>query len=172
MRTKIISPVIDSFKNEKNTGGNNLVLKLTNYPGTTYAGFNNQYNPILPYSLNIFSTILKSFSFETISDLPVKTKTLQILNTLNEAIMNIPDKDNINQYLSKLHLVEQDDKSILIEWIFYNFRIGFVVCQPVEDSYYFFISQEIDSFVSKSERIGNNLNTIVQHILKYIIENT
>jgi hypothetical protein len=118
------------------------------------------------------SIISKHFSLDTITDSSLKAKVLQIINALNEAIIGIPEINNTEQYLSKLHLVEQEDKSILVEWMYRDFRIGFVVCKPVDDSYYFFVSQNEDAFVSKSSKIGNNLNVLAQNIVQYVIRNT
>jgi hypothetical protein len=165
-------PKIDLLQRELADSDIYSIKKINSFPLSTADSLNIRYNPFLPYSMNIFSAISKSFSLETITDSSVKVKVLQILNALNESIINIPGIDNMERYLAKLHLVEQEDKSILIEWIYRNFRIGFVVCNPVEDSYYFFVSQNEDSFVSKSSKIGDNVMKLANEAVKYVIENT
>jgi len=140
MRTQMISPTIDFLQCEADIGGIDSVIKGNKkfFPDTTGVGFSSCYSLGLPNSINIFASISKTFSIESIANSFVKAKVMQILNALNESIANIPDINNLDRYLAKLHLVEQEDKSILIEWNYRNFRIGFVVCEPVEDSYCFF----------------------------------
>jgi len=176
MRTQIVSPTIGFSKREANDGDIDSVIKGSNKfsPDMTGVGFSNRYSLGLPYSINIFASISKTFSIESIVNPSVNEKVMQILNALNESIANIPDINNLDRYLAKLHLVEQEDKSILIEWIYKNFRIGFVVCEPVEDSYYFFVSHDDGTFVSKSVKINDNINinSLAQDIVQYVVRNT
>jgi hypothetical protein len=174
MRTQIVYPSINSPQNEANANYDRFTAKQANESShvMTDTGSGICYNSVLPYSMNIFTAISKSFSLDLITDPSVKSKVLQILNALHEAIVNITDINNTERYLSKLHLIEQEDKSILIEWIYRSFRIGFVICKPIEDSYYFFISQSEDSFVSRSSKIGDNINIIAHSIIQYVVENT
>jgi hypothetical protein len=166
--------MIDSSQREVNMDSSIFRIEKINeiYPNTSGANFSTSYIPELPYSINIFTAISKSFVLDTITDPLIEAKLLQLLNALNEAIINIPDVNNIERYLSKLHLVEQEDKSILIEWNYQNFRIGFVVCKPIEDSYYFFVLQDTDSFFSESYKIKDNVNLLARRIINYIIRNT
>ncbi|GAB6393327.1 MAG: hypothetical protein MdMp014T_2700 [Treponematales bacterium] len=171
LKTKIISPEISSpqvYFADFVPG----LLKSRNSVGMTGADTGNSYNLGLPISLNIFAEISKSFSIKDISDNDVRAKTIEILNTLNKSIVAIPDVFNIQNCFSKLHLVEQEDKSVLIEWAYRNFRIGFVVCTPVDDSYYFFVAKNADAFESKSTKIGDNLNILTQELVQYVIRNT
>jgi hypothetical protein len=174
MRTQIIYPSINSRHNEANVEYTSFDTKKISKPpqDTTDTGLGSSYSSMLPYSMNIFTAISKSFSLDLITDSSVKEEVLQILNALNEAVVKISDTNSIDRYLSRLHLVEQEDESILIEWIYRNFRIGFVVCKPVEESYYFFISQSEDSFDSRSSKIGGNLKALTHAFAQYVIENT
>jgi hypothetical protein len=174
MRTQIVYPANNSLQHEVNIDrSGSIVRKMGDFfPSITNTGFGDRCVSVLPYSINIFTTISKHFSLDTITDSSLKAKVLQILNALNEAIIGIPEINNTEQYLSKLHLVEQEDKSILIEWMYRDFRIGFVVCKPVDDSYYFFVSQNGDAFVSKSSKIGDNINILAHDIVQYVIRNT
>ena len=174
MRTQIVSPAIDFLQCEENFGSINSVIKGSNNfsPNMTGAGFSSRYSLGLPYSMNIFTSISKTFSIDSIANPSVKSKVMQILNTLSESIANIPGINNLDRYFAKLHIVEQEDKSILIEWIYRNFRIGFIVCEPVEDSYYFFVSQDDEALVSRSVKIKNNINSLAQDIVQYVVRNT
>ena len=174
MRTQIVSPKIGCFQCEANNSGIDTLIKGSNRfsPCMTGVSSSSHYSLGLPYSMNIFASISKTFSIESIVNPAVNEKVMQILNALNESIANIPDINNFDRYLAKLHLVEQEDKSILIEWIYQNFRIGFVVCEPVEDSYYFFVSHNDGTFVSKSVKIKDNINSLAQDIVQYVVRNT
>jgi hypothetical protein len=171
LQTKIVFPVISSPQNSFA----DIAVSLRNsgyLPVKTETNNNSSYIFGLPDSLNIFTAISKFFSINNISDSAVKSKTLEILNALNKAIVNTHEFIDIQNYLSKLHLVEQEDESILIEWIYSSFRFGFVVCKPAEDSYYFFVSKNNDTFVSKSEKIRDNVTKLTSEAVKYIVGNT
>ncbi|MDR3238227.1 MAG: hypothetical protein LBT84_06970 [Spirochaetia bacterium] len=172
MMTKIEPPIIAPRLESMFADSYTIITPSRFSSDITDVGLSSSYNSGLPYSMNVFTAISKSFSIKNIDDSSVKTKVLQILNALNESIVNIPNiNNNADCYISKLHIVEQDDKSILIEWNFSNFRIGFVVCTPVEDSYYFLVSQNEESFVSKSEKIGNKINKLANEAVKYVVRN-
>jgi hypothetical protein len=172
MRTQILSPSIAASQHKASSFGIEPVTPYSSVTGTTGTGLDSSYNVNLPSSMNIFTAMSKVFSIKTIADPFVRAKVLQILNALNEAIVSIPNINNVENYLSKLQIVAQEDKSFLIEWNFQKFRIGFVVCKPVEDSYYFFVFQDEGSFASKSEKIENNVVKLAGEAVRYVIENT
>jgi hypothetical protein len=172
MRTQIVSPTIDSSQHKAGFLDVDPVITSSKFSSNiTDTSFGTPYNTGLPYSMNVFTAIAKNSSLDDIADPFIKTKILQVLKVLYEAIVSVPGINNAEYYLSKLQIVMQEDESFLIEWNFQKFRIGFVICKPIEDSYYFFVSQDEGSFISNSEKIGNNTIKLANEAVKYVIGN-
>jgi len=76
-------------------------------------------------------------------------------------------------YLPKIYAFNIDDGSILLEWIFKDYRLGFTVEPNPQDSGWYLVTTEKLSNISASGYIiKDNFRTDVLWLLNYIISHT
>ena len=162
-----------------NTGsGTTSGIKTANHfskqlPTQTSTLSNNYfYMQKLPTNIDVLSKVYTSIN--SLSDKSVKNYSINLLNLIYLSLSKANDSGNITNYLSRLYFSEQEDKSALIEWNFENFRIGFSVEPNVEESSYYFVSQdrELGRFTTDTRRINNNAEMIVDALVNYVLGNT
>jgi hypothetical protein len=112
----------------------------------------NFYKLKLPYNIDIFSNIKENNI--AIDDSNIIDSINKVLLKLYIILFNISYKYKIDNYLPRIHLVQQDDKSALIEWNFQDFRVGFGIETSEEDCYYFIVmgdknKQSIETITQK-----------------------
>lgn len=75
-------------------------------------------------------------------------------------------------YLPPLHAFNVEDGSVLIEWIFPDFRIGFTVESDPEESGWYLVSDKKLGEISASGYISNmNIERLILWLLNFILSN-
>jgi hypothetical protein len=96
---------------------------------------------------------------------------------VNQAIMILDEIENqLENYdftiLPPIRVAELDDGSIILEWIFDNFRMGFNLELDLLKSGYFLVSKESAGEIRSSGYLkGLKLETIVQSLLTIVLNN-
>ena len=124
----------------------------------------------LPSSVDVFSAL--SENIDTLTDPNVKRQVIRILGIVDHILQQqIAGDGNIQNRLSKLHVIEQEDFSALIEWNFQHFRVGFLVEPEETESSYYWVSENKSrgSFKADSEKVGDDLDRFVVSIVEYVI---
>jgi len=76
-------------------------------------------------------------------------------------------------YLPALSAFKVDDGSVLIEWIFDDFRIGFSIEPNVDESSWYLVSNEKLGDIGASGYISrNNINNLVLWLINFVIANS
>jgi hypothetical protein len=135
----------------------------------TIYDYNTSYMIQHSYDNAIFSDALK----ET-SKLNNENVRQQVMYTIMLFINCLRQYSAISNRLPSFHLSEVDNFSAILEWNFMKFRIGFMLEPEIENSFYFFISEdeskgEIQSY---SKKIDDNLTNIVCQFTNYAIVNS
>ncbi len=74
--------------------------------------------------------------------------------------------------LPKIHAFNVDDGSILLEWVFDDFRIGFSI-EPLEtESSWFLITNEERDSISASGYLSDTIENTLLWIISFVIVNT
>lgn len=75
--------------------------------------------------------------------------------------------------IKKEHITKLEDGSILVEWIFTKFRIGFSFELPHEKSFFYIVANQELKSLSHSETFENqqDLDAAIRTTVNYIIEN-
>lgn len=101
-------------------------------------GLNSPYFEKLPSNINIFNTI-NSIEFQSQNE-EVNKVALTFLNCFKEMLVSIYENHKFSNNLPPLAINLQEDSSILIEWIFPDFRIGFSIEQDLSASNWYLIA--------------------------------
>ncbi len=131
------------------------------------------YSMVLPQNIDIFSGILKKA--KNIADPQIYDYVLQILLSLNNTLHQINQTDIIKNNLSKLNLSIMSDESVLIEWNFENFRIGFSIEPNLSESSYYVVSDDKISGAYSSEAnllTPVEVDSVIQNIINFVLRNT
>jgi hypothetical protein len=128
--------------------------------------------PMLPANIDVFSHL--SGSLSSLSDDNVIVQSYVIVRFLQRVLNDLASKDYFINYLSRLHITEQEDKTALIEWNFENFRIGFSIDPDSSKSGYYLVSTDhvTTDFIMKTGKIGTRQREIIEFMVNYALENT
>ncbi len=87
-------------------------------------------------------------------------------------IRNQLDKLEFEDRLPEIRAFERDNGSLLIEWIFDHFRIGFSVEISREESGWYLVSgHEFGDILAYGGLTGQNLNKLIAWLLNFVITN-
>jgi len=130
------------------------------------------YTTKLPSNINIFSKLSEKIG--SFSDQNVKKQTMTILAALNHTLQQIAMDNNLSNHLSRLSVIEQEDSTVLIEWNFQSFRVGFSVEPEESESNYYLASEDekTGNFSMNAKKIGADIDKIVTNMIEYVIVNT
>ncbi|MCL2134663.1 MAG: hypothetical protein FWH37_03795 [Candidatus Bathyarchaeota archaeon] len=128
--------------------------------------------PTQPVNIDIFYPIMGTLKALTDSD--VQNNVYEIIQTLYRVITELRVRVSFTNYLSKLHLTEQEDKTALLEWNFEKFRFGFTIESILAKSSYYYVAVDHDNGIYKmdSEKFGDHVDIIVKRIVNYVLANT
>lgn len=97
----------------------------------------------------------------------------RLLLTINEIFINFRQFGFELGYLPPLYASIVEDGSILIEWIFNYFRIGFSIEPNKDDSCWYLVSNSNLGEISASGYISNiNINTLLLWLFNFVISNS
>lgn len=108
---------------------------------------------------------------ETISNLSNHV----ISDVADRLLIIIRDQIDMLEYFDKLpsiRAVEREDNSLLIEWIFDNFRIGFSIEQKVQESgWYLVTGDKLGNIFAYGGLISENLSKLIAWLLNFVEKN-
>lgn len=124
----------------------------------------------LPNNADIFSQAI--IEYQKIENSYVKKSTLKLLLTFQKTILNILKQIDFSGHLPPLILQFLEDNSVLVEWIFKDFRIGFVIESDVAKSSWYLVSNSNLEEASASGILNlDNCELILQRIIEFVLLN-
>ena len=128
------------------------------------------YSFMLPDKLNIFK---KCYVIDEVKNKNIKIQAKKLLNKLQILLYSSKrEMDRIGN-LPALMVNIIDKKSLLVEWIFKDFRIGFSFEKKEKDSSWYIASNEKYSEVSASGFIKEKeIEDLLKNILLFVLNNS
>jgi hypothetical protein len=156
------------FYNEDNQ---NVVWRAIGKTSGSASGIE-PYMVVLPSNINVFSSVS-----EKVADLEDKVVSEQVNQTLLCLYLSLQKANKwrgLNNYLSRLNLVQQEDKAALLEWNFQDFRVGFALEPEKSESSYYIVSQdkEMGFLETEMQKFDADISCSVDKIVEYVLENT
>jgi hypothetical protein len=150
-----------------------ITRESTGYFGTYAINNTLSIRSLPPVNIDIFPSQLTKM-LNTLSDDDVQEQACEIIHSLYHILNNLRSRERFTNYLAKLHVTEQEDKTGLIEWNFEKFRIGFSIAPDKKMSSYYLVSDDrvTDTFIMKTKRLGANRYNTLKHLVNYVLENT
>ncbi len=134
-----------------------------------YVDLSSNYINIEP-GYNIFSNFYNFYS--EIKDDNKKKKLHEFILIFSNIISSHKNVIDNDLYLPKLSFSSAEDKSLLIEWIFKNFRIGFSFEEDENESSWYVVSDKtLNDFSISGDLNFDNLESLLISILLYVIAN-
>lgn len=130
------------------------------------------YSIILPANINVFSGL--SDKFARLENREVMQQVALVILYLYQSLQEAYKYGALNNYLSRMNLIQQDDKAALLEWNFQDFRVGFTL-EPIKtESSYFMVSQDksTSSFRADTQKLDADISRSIGKIVTYVLENT
>lgn len=104
---------------------------------------------------------------------PVAAKAREVLSAAQEVITVLENASFELDHLAPLRAFCVEDGSLLIEWIFPDFRVGFSVESTLEDSGWYLVSNKHLGEISASGYISNvNLKSLILWLFSFVVFNT
>lgn len=130
------------------------------------------YGMVLPSNIDVFSSLTTSFL--SLEDTEVVKQVREVLLNLYLSLRKAGKHKPISNYLSRMNLVQQEDKAALLEWNFQDFRVGFTLEPDRTESSYFVVSQNKNagSFMADTQKLDTDVFRLVDKIVEYVLENT
>ena len=130
------------------------------------------YATVLPSNMDVFSNL--SAKMSALENASVFEQVKQVLQHLYLSLQKANEDKPMSNYLSRINLVQQDDKSALLEWNFQDFRAGFALEPIPSESRFFIVSQDksIGSFTTEIQRLDLNNLSSIDTLVGYVLENT
>jgi len=123
----------------------------------------------LPDNLNIFKYYGE---IDKIKIENVKKQATYFLSQFQNMLFLIKDKISFSGSLPSLSFVISDNGSLLIEWVFKDFRMGFAFEENEKESSWYFASNEKFDYSHSSGSInGNTFYELLYNLLYFVFEN-
>jgi hypothetical protein len=139
----------------------------------TYGGgFELRYIPLVRRS-NLIRPALKII--QNVANQNIAMQAKDILFLIQESVNAFSQQSNIDlSFLPPLQAFDVvDDGSILIEWIFDDFRIGFNLESNFQDSGWFLVSNKnLGEIGASGYTSGINTKTLISWLLNFVISNS
>lgn len=120
----------------------------------------------LPDKINIFK---KCNDVEGIKDIIVKKQVEKFLRRLQLLLMINKDKLTNIGNLPQLSIVIDEDESVLVEWMFKDFRIGFSFEKDEQESMWYMVSNRKFNEVNESGNITDKtIDDLLINILAFV----
>jgi hypothetical protein len=157
-----------SFLNEANQ---RVIRKTACVTSSSYSRVN-PYDAVLPSNINVFSALPEKIS--GLENPAVTEQVKQILLYLYLSLQRAYEFRQPENYLSRMNLVQQEDKAALLEWSFQDFRVGFTLEPEKDESSFFVVSQDKNagSFTMNTQKLDTDISLSVKKIVEYVLENT
>lgn len=103
----------------------------------------------------------------------VAKEARRLLAAIHEMISSFQHFGFDLDYLPSLHAFNVEDESILVEWIFNDFRIGFTIEPNPRDSGWYLVSNRNLGEISASGYItGLDIKNVILWLLNFILSNS
>jgi len=113
-----------------------------------------------------------NMKFNKIEDNNIKQIIKKICIVLEKNINKYSNFEESIDLLSPLKINEIEETSILIEWIFKNYRIGFVIDKKIDESSWYFVSnKELNGMDISGDLNEKNIDQIVEVLLNVVMRN-
>ncbi len=110
---------------------------------------------------------------EQLQDKKLAEEVKSFLLEIRRAVMSLPSSMLQSRGLPPLHASSLEDGSVLIEWIFNDFRIGFHIDSLSRESSWHLVSTRNLDEINASGRISkSNLKTVLSDCLNFILLNS
>lgn len=168
-----IQPNTGSIGTSGYSGSSYVFQPKESESGSTSGSVNSQ----TPYFLNypkIAPIILPALLLtEQIRNAAIKKLTLQYLGIFQTVLVEIINGNRDIGYLPPLKMNIDDDGSVLLEWIFKDFRIGISFEVQESDSSWYLVSNKNMQEVSKSGSLSTTDSIVlIRDLVSYVISNT
>ena len=113
-------------------------------------------------------------SIFSLSNPIVKDQTVKLISTIQFYLDYFTADNAITNRLPAINLLEREDTSVLVEWSFQSFRIGFALETIPDESNYYIVSEDrtLHQFIAETYPLGLNYETIVSNLIQYVIRNS
>ncbi len=128
-----------------------------------------KYKVALPQNLDIFNTVESALG--KIEDRQMKSNIEDFIIKFKACLSQLK---NIDNNLSKLNISFMDDGSVVIEWIYNYFRIGFAFEKNEEESsYYVVIEDQEGTLITKTGLLKKDETIeLIPELINFVLENT
>ena len=144
--------------------------QTSNYINSSINNTSSPYFYSLPYDIDIFREVNQGIY--AIENSEVKLRTLFFISSFQQIFMN--NRKIIESFgqLPPLNFNIQSDQSVIIEWIFANFRIGFCFEIEEEESSWYIVSNKYLDEKSYSNYLNKmNVEILIYNILNFVLKN-
>jgi hypothetical protein len=104
----------------------------------------------------------------------VSRPAIKLLSVIEECLAKVERERNdfASNLLPPLHAFGLEDGSILIEWIFGSFRIGFTIePSPEESGWYLVSNRELGDISASGYTSDKNIKSMVSWLLGFVLDN-
>ena len=118
---------------------------------------------------NVFFDV--EHQIKNIDNKELQGKVHKFIEAFSNSIDNCIPK-SIDNPISPINFsFDKEEKKVFLEWIFGEFRIGFVISNESKCPFWFLV--DVVRNCNTSGRLDNhNFENIIQYLLKYVLENT
>jgi len=121
--------------------------------------------------LRIVGSLLKSLS--TVPDRSITEQVRDLVNVLIEMLVQLKVSGYEMRNLPPLKGIILDDGAFLVEWLSYNYRVGFVFETNPKDSMWYLVEKGEALDENKSGSLGNeDKQAILRHLITYVASNS
>jgi hypothetical protein len=126
---------------------------------------------ILPQNIYFLSELFNKIS--RINDNYIVNQLLKILFYIYVCLLELSRTPYINEYISHINITQDEDDTVLFEWNYEFFRIGFYLVKNQEEINCFFIVKNpiTNLYTTDTRKIKGNLLSIIKIFVKYVFEN-
>lgn len=132
----------------------------------------NEYQQVLPSNIDIFNHLRKQIN--EIGNENIKKNALIILDHIITSIIYKNNQKYLSNVFTEPELSYFQDSSVIIEWIFKMFRVGFAIDPNLNESSMYMIADDADNetFKMESKKIKmSEIDTDINRILDYVTRN-
>ena len=137
---------------------------------TNFTSTNNFYKPI-DGSQKILNNLLNEIP--NIKEQELKNQLILFASSFQNALLKSVNFSSVVEVLPPLTFFQEDDESILLEWIFSDFRIGFSFeFDKQKSNWYIIANKNLNSANASGEIDFEKIEGLVQGVIAFIAANT
>lgn len=114
-----------------------------------------------------------SDAIRKVDDIHMRQVFIALLLALQNALGNAPEGIANSRHLPPLHFYMGDDGALLLEWIFKDFRVGFVIESDVSESSWYLVSNSNLGNINRADTLRvENMDALAHSVTSFVMENT